>query len=300
MPRQAVVRPTWARDRASGQTGFAGGSGPEGGDPARGVPRRSGPVETWPGSRTPVPGFGRSHRCRSARTSPARCCSKCATPPEGPVARRIDGERAGAPTAPMHPPASGSAARAGRDGSRRPDSASGRRRPGPASWPRCWPTPVPTARPSWPPSGRPVARCCGPTRASGHSSRSRPGRRHALIELLDDSSQGHFVVKVLPCLLRQGWWQGRLTMDGPDVDAGAGARLDGRPARFAPGLGPRWCCRPRCWTWSTPPAPAQRSAEEHSPALVEHVSDLIAVIEPRWNDSLRQPGGGHHAGPRAR
>jgi diguanylate cyclase (GGDEF)-like protein/PAS domain S-box-containing protein len=100
-----------------------------------------------------------------------------------------------------------------------------------------------------------------------------------LIELLDDSSQGHFVVKVLPCLLRQGWWQGRLGMVGPDVDAvpvlaslvaqhtAAGARTAlVLSAQVLDGAGTG--------------VPARRDAEEHFAALVEHVSDLIAVIEP--------------------
>ena len=99
-----------------------------------------------------------------------------------------------------------------------------------------------------------------------------------LIELLDDSSQGHFVVKVLPCLLRQGWWQGRLTMVGPDVEAvpvlaSLVAQHSSAGARTALVLSAQALD-------VAPPVPVQRSAEEHFAALVEHVSDLIAVIEP--------------------
>lgn len=100
-----------------------------------------------------------------------------------------------------------------------------------------------------------------------------------LIELLDDSSQGHFVVKVLPCLLRQGWWQGQLTMVGPDVEsvpvlASVVAQHSAAGARTALVLSAQVLERT-----ITAPRPSQ-SAEEHFAALVEHVSDLIAVIEP--------------------
>ncbi len=119
-----------------------------------------------------------------------------------------------------------------------------------------------------------------------------------LIELLDDSSQGHFVVKVLPCLLRQGWWQGRLTMEGPDVDAvpvlaSLVAQHSSAGARTALVLSAQVLD-------ATPPAPVQRSAEEHFAALVEHVSDLIAVIEPGGNIRYASPAAatmlGHEPG----
>ena len=86
-----------------------------------------------------------------------------------------------------------------------------------------------------------------------------------LIELLDDTSQGRFVVKVLPCLLRQGWWQGALTMVGPDVGpvqraglAGGPAHLGRRPRRaraLGPGgrRGPRSGARPGPGPSSTSP-----------------------------------------------
>ncbi len=42
------------------------------------------------------------------------------------------------------------------------------------------------------------------------------GTSPRLVELLDDWSQGHFMVKGLAALIRQSWWRGRLTFEGPD------------------------------------------------------------------------------------
>ena len=119
-----------------------------------------------------------------------------------------------------------------------------------------------------------------------------------LIELLDDSSQGHFVVKVLPCLLRQGWWQGRLTMVGPDVEpvgvlASLVAQHTSAGARTALVLTAQVLD-------AAPAASRPRGTEEHFAALVEHVSDLIAVIEPGGSIRYASPAAstvlGHEPG----
>jgi len=99
-----------------------------------------------------------------------------------------------------------------------------------------------------------------------------------LIELLDEQSQGHFVVKVLPNLLSQGWWHGELSLVGPDVEpittsstlvasraaTGEISALVLSAQRIRPDLLRR----------------QRRSQDEQFAALVEHVSDLIAVVEP--------------------
>jgi diguanylate cyclase (GGDEF)-like protein/PAS domain S-box-containing protein len=216
--------------------------------------------------------------------------------PEGPVARRIDGSGLGADGSDSSA-RNGSAARSGRDGlesARRrtvdtdPDAqlASMLADAGAHS---------PALMATFGATGRQLLWANESLR---HRLQVPAWAAPPLIELLDDSSQGHFVVKVLPCLLRQGWWQGRLTMVGPDVDAvpvlaSLVAQHSSAGARTALVLSAQMLD-------ATPPAPAQRSAEEHFAALVEHVSDLIAVIEPGGSIRYASPAAatmlGHEPG----
>ncbi|HEX7444410.1 MAG TPA: diguanylate cyclase, partial [Acidimicrobiales bacterium] len=97
-----------------------------------------------------------------------------------------------------------------------------------------------------------------------------------LVELLDERSQGHFVVKVLPDLLRQGWWHGVLHLVGPDVEAVttsatlvAHRRANGEIAALVLSA-----------QRTRPPVTRVPARHDQFGALVEHVSDLIAVVEP--------------------
>jgi diguanylate cyclase (GGDEF)-like protein/PAS domain S-box-containing protein len=99
-----------------------------------------------------------------------------------------------------------------------------------------------------------------------------------LIELLDDSSQGQFVVRVLPSLLSRGWWQGQLTLVGPDVEPIASAVTIVANHQVDP-TGDVLVVTAQPTRKPVPPR-RMRGADEHFEALVEHISDLIAVIEP--------------------
>ncbi|HVN49889.1 MAG TPA: diguanylate cyclase, partial [Acidimicrobiales bacterium] len=99
-----------------------------------------------------------------------------------------------------------------------------------------------------------------------------------LVELLDDSSQGQFVVRVLPSLLSRGSWQGQLTLVGPDVEPIPSAVTI--VAHHQADSGGHVLVMTAQPTRKPPPARRMRGADEHFEALVEHVSDLIAVIEP--------------------
>ncbi|HEY5155643.1 MAG TPA: EAL domain-containing protein [Acidimicrobiales bacterium] len=98
-----------------------------------------------------------------------------------------------------------------------------------------------------------------------------------LVELLDEPSQGRFVVKVLPDLLSQGWWHGELDLVGPDTEPlgttatlvahrGVGGEIAAL-ALTAQRVRPDRANRQR------------RTQDQQFAALVEHVSDLIAVVE---------------------
>ena len=98
-----------------------------------------------------------------------------------------------------------------------------------------------------------------------------------LVELLDDASQGRFVVRVIPALLSTGAWRGPLTLVGPDaaphsVSATlvAHRNLAGEIVSVVLGAQP------------TPEPTRARPAVGDAPfaALVEHVSDLVAVMDP--------------------
>ena len=99
-----------------------------------------------------------------------------------------------------------------------------------------------------------------------------------LVELLDEQSQGHFVVKVLPNLLSKGWWHGELHLVGPDVPAivTTSTLVAYRAAGGEIAALVLTAQRVR----SDQTRRQRRSRDEQFAALVEHVSDLIAVVEP--------------------
>ena len=99
-----------------------------------------------------------------------------------------------------------------------------------------------------------------------------------LVELLDEWSKGHYEVKVLPALVKFGRWRGRLTFVSDDglvpVSAVIVAHRDRHGEIATVSLVARDLSE-------------LRSAQEHVSAterrfaaLVENVSDLIAVAEP--------------------
>jgi diguanylate cyclase (GGDEF)-like protein/PAS domain S-box-containing protein len=108
-----------------------------------------------------------------------------------------------------------------------------------------------------------------------------------LVELLDDWSQGHFMVKGLAALIRQSWWRGRLTFEGVDdaripVSATVIAHRDMQGDIESLSLS------------ATPldeelvPEPADDAAALG--ALVEHVSELLAVIDRDGRIRFASPG----------
>ncbi|HEX5094976.1 MAG TPA: diguanylate cyclase, partial [Acidimicrobiia bacterium] len=107
-----------------------------------------------------------------------------------------------------------------------------------------------------------------------------------LVELLDDWSQGHFMVKGLAALIRQSWWRGRLTFEG------AG---DTRLAVSATVLAHR---DPDGEIDSLSLSATPIEEDENAPvddatalaALVENVSELLAVIETDGRVRFASPG----------
>ena len=99
-----------------------------------------------------------------------------------------------------------------------------------------------------------------------------------LVELLDERSQGHWVVKVLPDLLSRGWWHGVLHLVGLDVEpitTTASVVAHRRPSgEIAAVVLSAQQAQP------VKAAPPVQDRDEQFGALVEHVSDLIAVVEP--------------------
>jgi diguanylate cyclase (GGDEF)-like protein/PAS domain S-box-containing protein len=108
-----------------------------------------------------------------------------------------------------------------------------------------------------------------------------------LVELLDDWSQGHFMVKGLAALIRQSWWRGRLSFAGPgdshlSVSATVLAHRD--PEGEIDSL-----------SLSATPLDDETVAEPADDAaalgtLVEHVSELLAVIERNGRIRFASPG----------
>ena len=97
-----------------------------------------------------------------------------------------------------------------------------------------------------------------------------------LIELLDDWSQGRFMVRILPALLSQGWWSGHVRMVGPDMPTLSVS------ATFVAHRSPSGeinsvTCTAQPVVGGAPSSP--RIGESPFAALVEHATDLIAVIE---------------------
>jgi diguanylate cyclase (GGDEF)-like protein/PAS domain S-box-containing protein len=119
-------------------------------------------------------------------------------------------------------------------------------------------------------------------RALGPAVTSSP----RLVELLDDWSQGHFMVKGLAALIRQSWWRGRLTFVNEhglplavsatvlahrDTDGGIESlSLSATPIDDEQFAGPP-------------------DNGEALGALVQHVSELLAVIEPNGRIRFASP-----------
>jgi len=105
-----------------------------------------------------------------------------------------------------------------------------------------------------------------------------------LVELLDEWSKGHYEVKVLPALVKYGRWRGRLTLlsadgDSLPVSAVIVAHRDHRGEIAAVSMVARDLAELRL-------AEERASATEtRFAALVEHVSDIIAVLD---NDGVIQ------------
>ncbi len=99
-----------------------------------------------------------------------------------------------------------------------------------------------------------------------------------LVELLDEWSKGHYEVKVLPALVKYGRWRGRLTLlsadgDSLPVSAVIVAHRDQRGEITAVSMVARDLAELRL-------AEERASASEtRFAALVEHVSDIIAVLD---------------------
>ncbi len=116
------------------------------------------------------------------------------------------------------------------------------------------------------------------------------GTNPRLVELLDDWSQGHFMVKGLAALIRQSWWRGRLTFEGPDeskltVAATVLAHRDTEGDIESLSL-------------SATPIDEELVSEPADDAaalgaLVEHVSELLAVIERNGRVRFASPGISH-------
>jgi PAS domain S-box-containing protein len=100
-----------------------------------------------------------------------------------------------------------------------------------------------------------------------------------LVELLDEWSKGHYEVKVLPALVKYGRWRGRLTLltgDGESLPVSAVivAHRDQRGEIASISMVARDLTELRL-------AEERASATEtRFEALVEHVSDIIAVLDP--------------------
>jgi diguanylate cyclase (GGDEF)-like protein/PAS domain S-box-containing protein len=98
-----------------------------------------------------------------------------------------------------------------------------------------------------------------------------------LVELLDEWSKGHYEVKVLPALVKYGRWRGRLTLVAGDdtmpVSAVIAAHRDQHGEIEAVSMVARDLSELRVADERVAAGEARFSA------LVEHVSDLIAVID---------------------
>jgi diguanylate cyclase (GGDEF)-like protein/PAS domain S-box-containing protein len=107
-----------------------------------------------------------------------------------------------------------------------------------------------------------------------------------LIELLDDWSQGRFMVRILPALLSRGSWSGQVRMIGPDVAALPVS------ATFVAASSPTGEISSVTCTAQLVAAPVvgtPRIGDSPFAALVEHATDLIAVIEPTGSIRFASP-----------
>jgi len=107
----------------------------------------------------------------------------------------------------------------------------------------------------------------------------READRIWLVELLDEWSKGHYEVKVLPALVKYGRWRGRLTLlTGDDealpVSAVIVAHRDRRGEIEAVSLVARDLTEVRL------AEERAQASETRFAALVEHASDIIAVLDP--------------------
>lgn len=109
-----------------------------------------------------------------------------------------------------------------------------------------------------------------------------------LVELLDEWSKGHYEVKVLPALVKYGRWRGRLTLlsadgDSLPVSAVIVAHRDQRGDIIAVSMVARDLTELRM-------AEERASATEtRFAALVEHVSDIIAVLDDKGTIEYASP-----------
>jgi diguanylate cyclase (GGDEF)-like protein len=124
-----------------------------------------------------------------------------------------------------------------------------------------------------------AARWLNTTLASWYEGRT--GDERSFVGLLDEWSQAQFLVRALPDLLRSGRWQGRLGFETPS---------SGRPSAMTSTLvahrGPDG--QIDAFSLVAHPVPVDDpsavppgdSTEQLLAALVQHVSDLIVVVEP--------------------
>ena len=113
------------------------------------------------------------------------------------------------------------------------------------------------------------------------------GESPRLVELLDDWSQGHFMVKGLAALIRQSWWRGRLTFEGDGGErlAVAATVLAHRdPAGEIDSM-----------SLAASPLDDESLSEPVDEVaalatLVEHVSELLAVIDGDGRIRFASPG----------
>jgi diguanylate cyclase (GGDEF)-like protein/PAS domain S-box-containing protein len=106
--------------------------------------------------------------------------------------------------------------------------------------------------------------------------RRQPDMTLALMAILDDWSQGRFVVQVLPTVLDQGWWSGRLAVLTGDTPIAVSAVLMAHRNERGQIASLSFTARPT----AEPTASADHAfGEGEFAALVEHVSDLILVMD---------------------
>lgn len=108
-----------------------------------------------------------------------------------------------------------------------------------------------------------------------------------LVELLDDWSQGHFMVKGLAALIRQSWWRGRLSFEGKD-----GTRLAVSATVIAHRDGDGEIDSLALLAMPIDEEPDVEPPDDDAAlgALVEHVSELLAVVDRSGRVRFASPG----------